>query len=76
MKNTKKTAASTVDTVNAINKLNKKPKPSMEKIREKIGTSMIKIKMHVKIDVDRYSTKGFFIPLIFKSFFKPMNKSK
>lgn len=76
MNNTKKRAESKIDTANAMNRLNNKLKPNKEKIRERTGISITKIKMHVKTDVDRYSTKVFFISLIFKSFFKSVNKFK
>jgi hypothetical protein len=57
-------------------KLNRNPKFKSEKMMEKSGSSITKRMMHVNIAMERYSSRVFFIPLIFKSFFKSEKNSK
>jgi hypothetical protein len=76
MNSTKKSADIRMAVVVAMNKLNKNPKPSKENINDNTGSSTTKSIVQVKTDVEIYSIKVFLKPLIFKSFFTSVKRSK
>lgn len=69
MNSKKKKADTRMDVVIAMKKLKRKPNCNKEKINEKRGNSITKSIIQVRMDVDKYSSRVFFIPLLFRSFF-------
>ena len=59
-----------------MNILKRKPKPTKEKIKENIGSSIMNKIAQVKKDRERYSSMLNFIPLFFKSFLRSPNNFK